>query len=243
MRARALVVVVLLLSYGAVGARQPAVRMAVPLPIPASDLATRSSILSVDRSRFVLDIVRTLFTTGLAEGDTRQREHLRDALLAHAGRRLARPSRCLSMRRSGAKRSCPRPVPDNQIVAAILSDRRPRFSITGSPASTTRRWRGSGPSAIRCAICCGTPARSRSSDRACACRPDGSWSPAGQDAEPMWQAVVGADPPSPSAFVRRLFSDESGVLAWFYDTMSHLDEPRLRFATAHRCRRRPASSA
>ncbi len=87
MRARALVVIVLLLSYGAVGARQPAVRMSVPLPAPAEQMASALDILSIDRSRFVLDIVRTLFTVGLEEGDLRQRENLRARAPGGAGDR------------------------------------------------------------------------------------------------------------------------------------------------------------
>ena len=100
MRARALVVIVLLLSYGAVGARQPAVRMSVALPAPAEQIASALDILSVDRSRFVLDIVRTLFTVGLEEGDVRQRENLRVALLAapaSRGRDRATASRCVHL--------------------------------------------------------------------------------------------------------------------------------------------------
>jgi hypothetical protein len=48
----------------------------------------------------------------------------------------------------------------------------------------------------------------------------------------LWQAIVGAEPARPAAFVRRLFGDEHGHLAWFYDTLASLDEPRLRFATS-----------
>jgi len=48
----------------------------------------------------------------------------------------------------------------------------------------------------------------------------------------MWQAIIGAEPARPAAFVRRLFGDEEGHLAWFYDAIANLDEPRLRFATS-----------
>jgi hypothetical protein len=56
--------------------------------------------------------------------------------------------------------------------------------------------------------------------------------PGGADDEPLWQAIVGADPARPAAFVRKLFGDESGILAWFYDALANLDEPHLRFATS-----------
>ena len=100
MRARALVVIVLLLSYGAVGARQPAVRMSVPLPAPAEQIASALDILSIDRSRLVLDVVRTLFGVGMEAGDLRQRENLRVALLARTGdfwRDRAPASRCVDL--------------------------------------------------------------------------------------------------------------------------------------------------
>jgi hypothetical protein len=73
MRARALIVVVLLVSYGAVGARQPAVRVALPLPLPAAQIAEVLGIADIDRSHFALDVIRTLFAVGLPEGDIRQR--------------------------------------------------------------------------------------------------------------------------------------------------------------------------
>ncbi len=231
MRARALVVVVLLLSYGAVGARQPAVRMAVPLPIPAQDLATALDMLSVDRSRFVLDIVRTLFTTGLAEGDMRQRDHLRNALLATP----ATPGESVPLPLDASiwrETLLPRPVPDNQLVGAILSDRQTALLYHGLAGldDETLAWLGPERDTLRHLLRhAGAFAVFGPSVRVQAGR---IVVPGGPDAEPMWQAVIGADPAKPSAFVRRLFSDDSGVLSWFYDTMSQLDEPRLRFATS-----------
>ena len=54
--------------------------------------------------------------------------------------------------------------------------------------------------------------------------------PGGADAEPIWQAIVGADPAKPAAFIRKLFDDEAGFRVWFYDSLAQLDPVRLRFA-------------
>jgi hypothetical protein len=205
--------------------------MAVPLPVPAQDLATALDILSVDRSRFVLDIVRTLFTTGLAEGDMRQRDHLRTALLttpATPGESVPLPLDASIWRET----LLPRPVPDNQLVDAILSDRQTALLYHGLAGldDETLAWLGPERDTLRHLLRhAGAFAVFGPSVRVRAGR---IVVPGGPDAEPMWQAVIGADPAKPSAFVRRLFSDDSGVLSWFYDTMSQLDEPRLRFATS-----------
>ena len=231
MRARALVVVVLLLSYGAVGARQPAVRMAVPLPIPAERIASALDMLAIDRSHFVLDVVRTLFTSGLVEGDARQRENLRAALLAAPvtpGETVPLPLDASIWRETLLQRQ----VPDNQIIAAILSDRSTALLYHGLAGldDETLAWLGPERDTLRHLLRhAGAFGVFGPSVRVQAGR---VVVPGGADAEPMWQALVGADPARPSAFVRRLFGDESGVLAWFYDAIAHLDEPTLQFATS-----------
>ena len=231
MRARALVVIVLLLSYGAVGARQPAVRMSVALPAPAEQIANALDILAVDRSRFVLDIVRTLFTVGLEVGDVRQRENLRVALLAapaSSGATVPLPLDASIWRETLLQRQ----VPDNQIVAAVLSDRSTSLLYHGLAGldDETLAWLGPERETLRHLLrhagafaIFGPSVRVRAGRVAV---------PGGTEAEPLWQAIVGAEPARPAAFVRRLFGDESGHLAWFYDALASLDEPRLRFATS-----------
>src|SRR5262245_20289226 len=120
---RALILVVLLVSYGAVGARQPAVRMAVPLPVPSEQLAQAIDIVTIDRSTFVLSIVRTLFAVGLAEGDMRQRTSLREVLDRPSnarGETVPLPLDASIWRETILQRN----VPDDQIIGAILTDRR-----------------------------------------------------------------------------------------------------------------------
>jgi len=230
MRARALVVVVLLLSYGAVGARQPAVRLAVPLPAPAERIAEALEILSIDRSRFVLDVVRTLYAAGPADGDLRQRDRLKPVLLdfAQPGETVPLPLDTSIWRET----LLPRQVPDNQILTTILSDRSTALLYHGLAGldDETLAWLGPERDTLRHLLrhagafsTFGPSVRVRAGRIAV---------PGGAGDEPLWQAIVGADPAKPAAFVRRLFGDESGLLAWFYDSLAALDEPHLRFATS-----------
>ena len=231
MRARALVVVVLLLSYGAVGARQPAVRLAVPLPVSAGQIASALDILSIDRGRFVLDVVRTLYGTGAVEGDSRQRENLRAALASYPstpGETVPLPLDASIWRET----LLPRQVADNQIIATILADRNTALLYHGLAGldDETLAWLGPERDTLRHLLRhAGTFGAFGPSVRV---RSGKILVPGGPELEPLWQAVVGADPARPAAFVRRLYGDESGLLAWFYDTMMNLDEPHLRFATS-----------
>ena len=224
-------VVVLLLSYGAVGARQPAVRMAVPLPIPAEEMADALDILAIDRSRFMLDVVRMLFATGLVEGDVRQRESLRAALRNASGA----PDQTVPLPLDASiwRETLLQPeLSQNQIIGAILADRSTALLYHGLAGldDETLAWLGPERETLRHLLRhAGAFAVFGPSIRVQAGK---IVVPGGADAEPMWQAVVGADPAKPAAFVRRLFGDESGLLAWFYDAMAGLDEPRFRFATS-----------
>ncbi len=230
MRAKALVVVVFLLSYGAVGARQPAVRMGVPLPAPDSAIAHALDIPVVDRSRFVLDVVRVIFSTSPNEGETQLRANLQQLLATStaAGEAVPLPLDAAVWRET----LLPQQVPDAQIINAILSQRATALLYYGLAGlnDETLAWLGSEHETLRHLLrhagafaAFGPSLRIQAGKVAV---------PGGAEAEPMWQAIVGADPAKPVAFVRRLYSDDSGALAWFYDTLSGLDEARLRFATS-----------
>ena len=125
-RARALAVAVLLLSYGAVGARQPAVRAALPLPVPATRRSPR-------QPAFPLPIrPRSSCTSSASPSVLKPGPHRRTA-------RGARPF-AKALRTPDGKTSdtvplpldpgiwretiLQQPVPDSQLVAAILADRR-----------------------------------------------------------------------------------------------------------------------
>lgn len=54
--------------------------------------------------------------------------------------------------------------------------------------------------------------------------------PGGKKVEPLWQALVDEPVTDPNAFLRRLLSKDDGHLAYFFDTLAHLDAPVLDFA-------------
>jgi hypothetical protein len=229
MRARALIVVVLLVSYGAVGARQPAVRVGVPLPVRAERIAEALGIASIDRSQFVLDIIRTFFAVGLPEGDQRQRANLKELLLqprAGKGEEVPLPLDASIWRETLLARQ----VPDNDLIETILSDRTASLLYHGlfGLDDDTLAWLGPERDTLRVLArhsgafsAFGTSLRVQAGKVIV---------PGGAEAEPIWQAIVGADPNKPAAFVRKLFEDEGGYKAWFYDSLAQLDPARLRFA-------------
>lgn len=231
-RARVLAIIVLLLSYGAVGARQPAVRASVPLPAPAAQLAQALGLPSPDRSRIVLDIVRLIFDSPDEDdaGDRRLRERLNGLFALKTSGELAPLPLDPSIWRDTLLQ---RQVPDEQILGAVLSDRRTALLYHGLSAldDETLAWLGPdrGLLADLLAEHSGTFAVFARSIRVKGGRVQ---VPGGADADQLWSDVVGASPAKPSDFVRRLFSKGHGHLAFFYDTVAQLDGPSRRFALA-----------
>lgn len=229
--ARALVVVVLLLSYGAVGARQPAVRSSVPLPAPAAELAEALGLPIADRSRIVLDIIRLAFDTpdGVDPKDGQLRARLNAMLqTAEPGETAPLPLDPSIWRDTILKRD----VPDAGLFSAILSDRRTALLYHGlaSLDDETLGWLGPEHEVIEHLLRhAGVFARGADSLRIKAGR---VVVPGGADADPVWERVIGAPPANPAAFIRRLFGAAEGRLAFFYETIASLDEPRRRFALA-----------
>ncbi|HET7218599.1 MAG TPA: hypothetical protein VFJ02_11155 [Vicinamibacterales bacterium] len=229
MRARALILVVLLLSYGAVGARQPAVRASVPLPAPLATIAEALDLPSIDRGEFALKSVRTLYSTLQPDGDPVLRSKLREMLVAPVvtpGELAPLPLDAAIWRETILKR----PVPDAQILAAILSDRSAALLYHGLAGldDDTLAWLGAERDLLQHLVrhagafsIFGPSVRIRAGRVIV---------PGGADAEAVWQSVVGADPARPVSFVKKLFSDDSGDLAWFYDSVAQLDEAGVRFA-------------
>jgi hypothetical protein len=229
MRARVLILVVLLLSYGAVGARQPAVRMSVPLPAPAAEIGAALDITNTDRSQFVLNIVRVLFGIGMLDGDKRQRGALRQLVDSAANR----PGEAIPLPMDASiwrETLLPKPVPNEQLIATILSDRTTALMYHGLAGldDETLAWLGAERGTLQHLLkrpgtfaVFGPSIRIHAGEIAV---------PGGEHAKPMWQALLGADPAKPAAFIRRVFADEEGWRAWFYDSIAQLDEPRFKFA-------------
>ena len=230
-RARALAVAVLLLSYGAVGARQPAVRAALPLPVPAPVIAAAAGLPSSDPSTLLLHVIRVAF--GSQAGPHRRTARGARPFGRPWGRRTARrptPCRFRSIRASGARRSCSSRFPIAQLVAAILDDRRAALLYHGLAALDDETLAWLGPDRETLLQVRQQAALFATFGRSIHVRGGRVLVPGGSDAEPLWTALTGVDPGRPAAFVQRIFRDDDGKLALLYDAIAHLDAPRQRFA-------------
>jgi hypothetical protein len=228
-RARSLAVVVLLLSYGAVGARQPAVRSAAPLPAPAESLARSLKLSSTDRSRIVLDIVRLIFDTPINRDpeDLRLQATLQTlAATANPGETVPLPLDRSIWRDTLLRRD----VPDAKLIGAILSEPTTALVYHGLSALDDETLAWLGPDRDLLAFLLKHPGAFSAFGRSLRVKAGRIVVPGGPDAEPLWEAIVGAPAQKPAAFARRLFSQWEGRLAFFYDSIAHLDPPSLKFA-------------
>ena len=230
-RARALAVAVLLLSYGAVGARQPAVRAALPLPVPATVIAAAAGLPSSDPSTLLLHVIRVAFGSqaGPASEDGARRAAIRKALRTPDGKTADTVPLPLD---PGIWRETilQQPVPDRELVAAILDDRRAALLYHGLAALDDETLAWLGPDRETLLHVRQQAGLFATFGRSIHVRGGRVLVPGGSDAEPLWTALTGVDPGRPAAFVQRIFRDDDGKLALLYDAIAHLDAPRQRFA-------------
>ena len=230
-RARALAVAVLLLSYGAVGARQPAVRAALPLPVPATVIAAAAGLPSSDPSTLLLHVIRVAFGSqaGPAAEDGERRAAIRKALRTPDGKTSDTVPLPLD---PGIWRETilQQPVPDRELVAAILDDRRAALLYHGLAALDDETLAWLGPDRETLLQVRQQAGLFATFGRSIHVRGGRVLVPGGSDAEPLWTALTGVDPGRPAAFVQRIFRDDDGKLALLYDAIAHLDAPRQRFA-------------
>ena len=229
MRARAILVTVLLVSYGALGARQPAVRTSIALPLPAAELAASLGLDPDDRSHLLVSIVRLIFDApdGTSSEDARRRGVLAAKLAAKGGEprdRVPLPLDTSIWRETLLTRR----AADGDIAEAILADRSTALLYHGLAAldDDTLGWLG--PDRETLLHIRRHAATFAAFGRSVRVRGGRVAVPGGDDAEPLWAAIVGADPARPAAFVQRLIRG-NGRLAWLYDTVQHLDPARRRF--------------
>lgn len=226
--ARAIAITVLLVSYGALGARQPAVRTSVPLPVPAEQLAKALGLDSADRSDLLISVIRLVFDApdGQSPEDQKRRALLASELRGPAPRQadtVPLPLDASIWRETLLNRK----VTDAEIAGAILSDRNTALLYHGLAAldDDTLGWLG--PDRETLLHLRRNAAAFAAFGRSVRVRAGRMSVPGGPEADAMWMAVVGADASRPSAFVQRLFRGD-GRLAWFYDTVMHLDGDRQR---------------
>jgi hypothetical protein len=207
----------------AAGARVP-----VLLPAPAAMLAQALELSSARPATILIDTVRLVYATS----DQRLRQRAAAAL-----------ARTLDADAAATTEVAPLPLdaaiwrdvilgvqaPDDRLAAAILRDRGASLMYLGLSAvdDETLGWLAAHTETIRLAR--KRPALFAAFGRSLRIRNGVVEVPGGTDAAALWTALVGASPDNPADFAARLFGD-AGRLAFFYDTVVHLDAARQRFA-------------
>ena len=228
MPARIAAVLVLVVSYGALSARQPAVRTSMPLPITAEQLSASVGLGTTDHNQLLLSIVRLVFE--VPDGSSAQNQTRRAALSAQlkGSSHLGAISVPLPLDTSIWRETIlGYPIKDSELAATILSDRSTALLYYGLAAldDDTLGWLG--PDRETLLYLRRNAAAFAAFGRSVRIRGGRVTIPGGDGAEPIWTAIVGADPERPSIFVQRLFRG-NGRLAWFYDTIQHLDREHQR---------------
>ena len=214
-------VLALIVSYGALSARQPAVRTSMPLTFDAERLAGVLGIASADRSQLLTSIVRVVFDApdGSSSHQKRRAALAAQLKLPHVRTATVPLPLDASIWRETILGF---PVKDGELAAAILSDRSTALLYYGLSTmdEDTLGWLGPDRETLLHLRRHAGPFASFG--RSVKVRGGRVSVPGGKSAEPIWAALVGVDPGRPSIFVQRLFRG-SGRLAWFYDTIQHLD--------------------
>ena len=223
MRAQTLIILIVLVSYGAVGARQPAVRTSIRLPLPAAELAAHLGLDPDDRAGLLTSIVRLVFDApdGASADDERRRAIL-DASLQRPPRDNADlvplPLDPSVWRETLLQRN----VSDADLAGAIFSERSTALLYHGLAALDDETLAWVGPERETLVHLRRNAAVFAPFGRSVKVRAGRVAVPGGADAEAIWAALVGGDPAQPAAFVQRLIRG-TGRLAWLYDTVMHLD--------------------
>jgi hypothetical protein len=229
-RIRTLAVVLLLLLYGAVGARQPAVRTSVPLGFPADRFANALQLTSADRGRLLVDTVRLVFDApdGQDTEDMPRRVLLQRLLAARTPQSDTVP---LALDPSVWRESIlRRQVPDDRLVAAIFSERRTALLYHGLAALDDETLGALGPDRDTLRVLLQHAGTFSTFGRSLVIHAGRVVVPGGMPAGPLWRQLAGADPEKPGAFARRLMTASEGRLAYFFDTIAHLPPTTQQFA-------------
>jgi hypothetical protein len=219
-------VVQLLLAQTASVANEPATRGSTLLPVSARSFAQAFGLGTPEASTLLLRVIHLAYERTEAEG-RRTRESLErllatpesagDVVPLPMGPRVWR-TQILQSHDNG-----------ENLVGTILRDRRAALLYVGLSAldDETLTWLGSDPATLahvrkfpEIFAAFGRSVRVRSGRIVVA---------GGDEAEPLWKAIVGVDPGRPEAFVEHLIGG-SGRLAFLFDTIAHLDPPHQRFA-------------
>lgn len=229
-------------SSAAAGAGPPAVRASVPLPGGAAGLAAAlGAPRPFDPATALLDAARLLHES--APGQSAAVDRRRRRFAAYAPPRPRGSAATNAARRPADTVPIPlapevwsavvlgRPVPEVDLALAILADRRAALLYSGlfglddeTLAYLSRDRRTLATLAAHHA------AAFAAFGRSLRVRAGRVVTPGGDADRLLWEATVGAPVEPPGPFILALFGAAEGRLAYFYDTMAQLDEPRRRYA-------------
>ena len=204
-------------------------RGVAPLPISAHTLSDKFGLPTSDPSIVILHLVRLAYGTREPRGSAAKK--VRDALQA-LPEVAAGPTESVPLpleKRVWQEKILRRRVDEARLISAILRDRRAALLYFGMSAldDETLAWMGRADTVIEHVR--SHPEVFAAFGRSVHVRGGRVIVPGGAEAEPLWTSAAGADPGNPDAFVRRLMSGD-GRLAFLFDTITHLDPPRQRFA-------------
>jgi hypothetical protein len=182
-----------------------------------------------DRGRFLSEFVRVLYSN--SERSQLALDALRRAPAAVGTARMSEPVPVPLAPAVWTAAIFRRPIASTDLVAAILTDRRAAllsFGLAGLDDATLDYFQTHSPIL--------TLLYERSAPAFAAFGgslriADGRvLAPGGEPAAPLWEAVVGESLTAPDRFVPRLFAEQSGRLAYLFDTVASLDAPNAAFA-------------
>jgi hypothetical protein len=227
MRAWFLALLVLTGPAGAVAQPRDA-RAAIALPIDASAIAAALRLPSARPATVLLDTIRLVHTSP----DARVREQSAAALSgALAGSVSPSADVAPLPLRPALWRDVllETPAPDERLAAAILRERTASLMFFGLSGldDDTLEWLAAHPATLRQLRA--RPAAFAAFGPSVHVRGGAVVLPAGDEAAASWQALIGAPPGDPAGVFAALFAADCR-LAFFYDTVAHLDPGRRRFA-------------
>ena len=238
--------VALLVAPRLVAAAAPAVSEDVPVPGGTAALAKALEIDPVpDRARFAAEVARIIYD------DTKERRTYVDskfrqlsAYLETIDRHESASTRGNTVRADSQFERVPvplpsvvwsevlrRPVDPAHLFAIVMSDAAAAFLVHGLAAldDETLQFFVDHPAAVRQLYERGAPAFATFAAHL-QVRANRVVVPGGDQAVPLWEALVGEKTGQPARFILHLFTRDKGRLAYLYDTIGSLDPARASFA-------------
>jgi hypothetical protein len=210
------------------------VRSAVPLAGGAAPLAESAALRrSPGPSRVLLEVTRVIYDAPVGDApgvDARRAKVLQYLAAPAAGQADDVP---LPLTPAIWRTILGRQVADSRLALDILADRASALLYTGlySLDDDTLGWFAANPQTLA-AIHNEHAGVFAAFGRSIRIRGGKVQAPGGGAHDGTWERLVGESLARPAEFVPRLLSRGRGRMAFFYDTMAHVDGPRLKFALA-----------